>query len=106
VSGFLSKDASPVDLVAAIRTVHAGRRVLDPELTAFAWTSASKGPLTARELDVLRLVASGTDIGDISRTLFLSSGTVRNYLTQIVRQRRRWWVGRGRLECRPSAQAC
>ena len=84
VVGFLSKDASPVDLVAAIRAVHAGRRVLDPELAAYAWTPASKGPLSARELEVLDLCASGADVGEISRTLFLASGTVRNYLTQVV----------------------
>jgi two-component system, NarL family, response regulator DesR len=94
VGGFLSKDASPVDLVAAIRAVHAGRRVLDPELAATAWSPASRNPLSPRELEVFRMFATGTDVGEISRSLHLSTGTVRNHLTQIV-----WKLGaRNRMD--------
>jgi two-component system, NarL family, response regulator DesR len=84
VGGFLSKDTSPTDLVAAIRAVHDGRRVLDPDLAALAWEPESRTVLTPRELEVLSCLADGDDADEIAATLFLSSGTVRNYLTQIV----------------------
>jgi two-component system, NarL family, response regulator DesR len=88
VGGFIRKDARPEDLVAAIRSVHAGRRVLDPELTMLAWDAKSQCPLTHRELDVVTLLAQGSEAVEIGRQLHLSAGTVRNYLTQIV-----WKVG-------------
>jgi two-component system, NarL family, response regulator DesR len=84
VGGFLSKDTSPRELVSAIRSVHEGRRVLDPELAALAWDPASNSPLTLREREVLSCFASGADADEIAATLFLSSGTVRNYVTQII----------------------
>lgn len=94
VGGFLSKDTSPSELVAAIRAVHLGRRVLDPELAALAWDAASKAPLTPRELEILALLATGADAGEIAGTLYLSAGTVRNYLTQVV-----WKLGaRNRMD--------
>jgi two-component system, NarL family, response regulator DesR len=83
VTGFLLKTAPPDDLVAAIRRVAAGERVLDPSLAVTAWDLA-ENPLTPREKDVLRLTASGADPGDIAAQLHLSAGTVRNHLTAIV----------------------
>ncbi|MER5620450.1 response regulator transcription factor [Streptosporangium sp. NPDC002544] len=83
VDGFLLKTAPPEELVAAIRKVAAGQRVLDPSLAVTAWDLADN-PLTAREADVLRLAASGAGATDIAAQLFLSAGTVRNYLTTIT----------------------
>ncbi len=83
VGGFLLKTAPPDELVAAIRAVAAGQRVLDPALAVTAWGLADN-PLTPREVDVLRLVAGGADAADIAGRLFLSAGTVRNYITTIV----------------------
>ncbi|MEU7004095.1 response regulator transcription factor [Nonomuraea sp. NPDC046570] len=83
VNGFLLKTAPPEELVAAIRNVAAGQRVLDPSLAIIAWDLADN-PLTTREADVLRLTASGADATDIAAKLFLSAGTVRNYLTTIT----------------------
>ncbi|MCP2343011.1 response regulator [Actinomadura rupiterrae] len=83
VGGFLLKTAPPDDLVAAIRTVHAGQRVLDPSLAVTAWDLAAD-PLTPREKDVLRLLADGAEPGEIGTRLHLSAGTVRNHLTAIV----------------------
>ncbi|GLW07647.1 DNA-binding response regulator [Microtetraspora sp. NBRC 13810] len=83
VDGFLLKTAPPERLVTAIREVAAGGRVLDPELAVTAWDLADN-PLTPREVDVLRLVAGGAEATEIADRLFLSSGTVRNYLTAIV----------------------
>ncbi|WP_313539290.1 response regulator transcription factor [Sphingomonas sp.] len=81
VRGYLLKDA-PVDtLVAAIRTVAAGGRVIPPELAAAAWEAGSD-PLTDRERAALRLAEEGLSNKDIARRLGLSPGTVRNYLSE------------------------
>jgi two-component system, NarL family, response regulator DesR len=83
VDGFLLKTAPPEELVAAIRGVMQGKRILDPSLAVTAWDLADN-PLTAREADVLRLVAGGAEAPDIAQRLHLTAGTVRNYLTAIV----------------------
>jgi two-component system response regulator DesR len=83
VSGFLLKDAPPEQLASAIRKVAAGERVVDPELVLSAWDHA-QSPLTTREVEVLQLAAQGAQVGEIAAALFLSAGTVRNYLTTIV----------------------
>ncbi|NUR92595.1 MAG: response regulator transcription factor [Nonomuraea sp.] len=83
VDGFLLKTAPPEELVSAIRKVTQGGRVLDPSLAVTAWDLADN-PLTARETDVLRLVAGGAEATDIAARLHLTAGTVRNYLTAIV----------------------
>jgi two-component system response regulator DesR len=83
VHGFVLKTAPPDDLLAAVRKVAAGERVLDPSLAVTAWDLADN-PLTSRETDVLRLVAEGAEATEIAARLYLSAGTVRNYLTGIV----------------------
>lgn len=83
VGGFLLKDAPAAELADAIRGVAAGRRVVDGQLALAAWDSA-ECPLTMREVEVLRLAADGADAVEIAARLFLSAGTVRNYLTTIV----------------------
>lgn len=83
VSGFLLKDAPPDQLAHAIRTVSSGQRVVDPQLALSAWDSPSN-PLSPRETEVLRLAAQGSGADEIAACLFLSKGTVSNYLTTIV----------------------
>ena len=83
VAGFMGKDASPEDLVDAVRTVAAGGKVLDPQL-AFTALDVSASPLTERESDVLRLTASGAEPTEVATRLGLSHGTVRNYLATAV----------------------
>ncbi len=80
--GFLLKDASSSDLAAAIRTVHAGGRAIDPALAADAWGEAD--PLTERERQVLRLAEEGLSSGQIAKQMKLSEGTVRNYLSEVI----------------------
>jgi two-component system response regulator DesR len=77
------KDAPAAQLADAIRSVAAGRRVVDSQLAMSAWDSA-ESPLTAREAEVLRLTADGLQAVDIASKMFLSVGTVRNYLTTII----------------------
>jgi two-component system response regulator DesR len=81
-SGYLLKDAPSHQLADAIRRVRAGGRAVDPELASEAWSEAD--PLTDRERQVLRLAADGQSGADIARTLGLSEGTVRNYLSEAV----------------------
>jgi two-component system, NarL family, response regulator DesR len=83
VSGFLLKDAPPAKLADAVRNVAAGLRVIDPQLAVAAW-DCRDNPLSQRELEVLRLAARGADAVEIAARLYLSPGTVRNYLTTIV----------------------
>jgi two-component system, NarL family, response regulator DesR len=83
VDGFVLKTAPPEDLVAAIRKVAVGERVLDASLAVTAWDLADN-PLTPREAEVLRLVAGGAEATEIAAQVHLTAGTVRNYLTAIV----------------------
>lgn len=81
VRGYLPKSAPAEELAAAIRTVHAGGRAI-PRALAVAAEEAGADPLTARERDVLRLAEQGLPNKDIADRLFLSPGTVRNYLAE------------------------
>ncbi|WP_020670839.1 response regulator transcription factor [Amycolatopsis nigrescens] len=83
VYGFLLKDAPADKLASAVRSVSLGRRVIDSDLALSAWET-DKCPLTPREVEILRLAARGRDVADIAAELFLSPGTVRNYLTTVV----------------------
>lgn len=81
--GFLPKGAPGDTLADVVRRVHSGARYVDPALAADALT-APECPLTARELEVLRLAEYDTPVADIARQASLTNGTVRNYLTAAV----------------------
>ena len=81
--GFMVKDAPPDRLASAVRQIHMGRTVVDPAL-AVASLSSGPNPLTDREADVLRAAEDGGTVADIARTLVLSDGTVRNYLSAAI----------------------
>ncbi|WP_326568800.1 response regulator transcription factor [Amycolatopsis rhabdoformis] len=81
--GFVVKDAPAETLADAIRRVVAGERVVDPAL-AVATLAAGESPLTARERDVLIAARSGVSVAEIAGTLYLSEGTVRNYLSAAI----------------------
>jgi two-component system, NarL family, response regulator DesR len=82
VAGYLLKDAPAEQLAAAVRRVHAGGRVVDPQLAVEAWTEGD--PLNERERQVLRLAGEGLSSADIAAQLSLSHGTVRNYLSEAI----------------------
>ena len=82
-SGFVVKDAPSDSLASAVRKVMAGQRVVDPDLAAES-LAASSNPLTEREQDVLRATSDGGTTADVARSLFLSQGTVRNYLSSAI----------------------
>ncbi|MBB6015976.1 response regulator [Deinococcus radiopugnans] len=95
-SGFLLKDAQPEELLAAIRIVHAGEAVLSPRATAHV-LSALQGDgrsgqtnqamlevLTARERDILRLIALGLSNDEMARRELLSMATVKTHVRHIL----------------------
>jgi two-component system response regulator DesR len=81
--GFVVKDAPAARLATAIRDVHHGCTVVDPEL-AIASLSSGASPLTERERDVLRAGRDGATVAEIAASLALSEGTVRNYLSSAI----------------------
>jgi two-component system response regulator DesR len=83
VSGFMVKDAPSDQLIDAVRKVAAGDRVVDQKL-ALAALEMKPSPLSDRETEVLRRFAAGADLPAIAAELFLSYGTVRNYLASAV----------------------
>jgi two-component system response regulator DesR len=82
-AGFLVKDSPVAELARAIRAVMAGERVIDRDLAAAALALGAT-PLSVREADVLRAAADGATVADIAGRLFLSEGTVRNYLSSAI----------------------
>lgn len=84
-SGFIVKDGPAEELAATIRRAVAGERVIDPTLAAAA-LSAGPNPLTERERDVLGAASDGSAIAAIAARLFLSEGTVRNYLSSAIQK--------------------
>lgn len=89
--GFLLKDASPEDLLDAITRVAAGETLLAPVATdsvraRFAYRDQSEPSDTfnEREVSILRLLAGGYSNKEIARAVFLSEGTVKNYVSDIL----------------------
>lgn len=79
VKGYLLKDSPSQELINAIAQVHNGERVIAPELMANAWME--QDPLSEKERQALRLAKDGLSTEAIAEKLFLSNGTVRNYLS-------------------------
>ena len=85
VSGFIVKDSPADKLAQTIRKVLAGQRVIDPDLAAAALAEGTS-PLTPRERDVLAGATDGATIAEIAGKLYLSEGTVRNYLSSCIQK--------------------
>lgn len=94
-SGFLLKAAPPEQLLEAIRTVQAGKALIDPAVTvrvieAFSRQPATRPPppelaeLTPRELEVLRLLARGLSNSEIARELVVSEATVKTHVNRLL----------------------
>lgn len=82
VAGYLLKDSPSDQLIAAIRDVMQGLTRFDPELVV-NMVSAAHNPLTPREQSVLVAAAQGGTTHEIAEKLYLSDGTVRNYLSAV-----------------------
>jgi DNA-binding NarL/FixJ family response regulator len=93
-SGFLLKDVPPEELIRGVRVVAAGDALLAPSVTRRLIAEFARRPrrpagppttpLTAREVEVLGLVARGGSNAEIGRSLFLSENTVKTHLTHIL----------------------
>src|SRR5699024_9878090 len=81
--GFMVKDTPVEKLVDAIRRVHQGLRVVDPDLAAQS-LAVGAGPLTTTETAVLRESSRGATTAGIAAILFLSEGTVRNHISSAI----------------------
>lgn len=82
VHGYLLKDSEIDELADAIRKCITGRRIFSPELTFNV--IREENPLNSREQEILRLAALGKTTKEITSELYLSSGTVRNYISEIL----------------------
>jgi DNA-binding NarL/FixJ family response regulator len=95
-SGFVLKDDSPEQLIAAIRTVAVGDALLSPTITKrvikkFARTPRPAPPaelddLSEREQEVFRLMAQGLSNGEIAEQLYISETTVKTHVTHILQK--------------------
>jgi two-component system, NarL family, response regulator DesR len=83
VAGFLPKETPASELADAVRTVAAGGKVISQEL-AWAALESPDNPLSPREAEVLRRFSTGAGPEEIAAAMFLSYGTVRNYLAAAV----------------------
>ncbi len=81
--GYLLKDRPASELAEAVRRVHRGLRVIDPDLAAEAWSS-EVDPLSDRERQILQRAGDGRSSSEIAADLHLSEGTVRNYLSEAI----------------------
>jgi DNA-binding NarL/FixJ family response regulator len=96
-AGFVLKDAPAADLVSAVRVTARGGSWLDPRVASRVMgtlrrdgrpgsgdeAAQSVGPLTDRELEVLRLVASGANNAEVAEALYLSERTVKGHISAI-----------------------
>lgn len=82
VRGYLLKETPAEKLAEAIRRIHAGERVIDPDLALTAFDS--EDPLTDRERQIIKLAGEGLTNAEIGRRLHLADGTVRNYLSEAI----------------------
>jgi two-component system response regulator DesR len=83
IAGFVPKTTPASRLAEIIRTVHGGRRYVDPQIAASAMAE-KPCPLTDRELEVLRIARTGATIAAIAAAVHLAPGTVRNYLSHAM----------------------
>ncbi|MFS0810433.1 MULTISPECIES: response regulator transcription factor [Peribacillus] len=82
VGGYLLKDSPSEELANSIRVIMDGRRIYAPELVDMAFEE--ENPLTERESQVLKLIADGKTTKEIASQLYLTNGTVRNYISVIL----------------------
>jgi DNA-binding NarL/FixJ family response regulator len=95
-SGFVLKDDPPEQLIAAVRTVAAGDALLSPAITKRVINQFTRIPrheppkeldeLTAREQDILRLIATGLSNAEIGAELYISETTVKTHVTHILQK--------------------
>lgn len=81
-NGYLLKDSPSEELATSIRSVMAGRRIYASELVDETYNE--ENPLTEREKEVLNLIADGKNTKEIADHMYITRGTVRNYISVIL----------------------
>jgi two-component system, NarL family, response regulator len=81
---YLLKDANRSDLLDTIRAVHSGETLIPPTVAAKLAQHMSQPELTAREVDVLKLMSAGCSNQEIGRRLFIAEGTVKAHVNNIL----------------------
>ncbi|OIJ13597.1 DNA-binding response regulator [Anaerobacillus alkalilacustris] len=82
VYGYMLKDSPSDELTSAIRSAMSGKRIYAPELVDEVYSE--ENPLTDRESEVLVLMSEGKSTKEIASNLFITTGTVRNYVSSIL----------------------
>jgi DNA-binding NarL/FixJ family response regulator len=82
--GFLLKSIPPSQLISAIRDVHAGKKCVPPDVASRLAEFLSEDMLTARELEILRLIAAGNRNRDVADALSISEDTVKVHVKHIM----------------------
>jgi len=82
--GYLLKNTVQEEMIEAITTVHAGRRYIPTHIAAHLADRVVRSNLTARELEILQMIAKGLTNKEIGRTLIISDNTVRNHVGSIL----------------------
>lgn len=84
VRGYLLKDAPVSELAISLRKIYKGGRVFSPHLTFSIYEELN--PLTNRERELLSYLKDGYSVHEISKRLYLSPGTIRNYISEILQK--------------------
>ncbi|MFB4166831.1 response regulator transcription factor [Virgibacillus sp. JSM 102003] len=84
VHGYLLKDAPVSELAESLRKIQSGRRFFSPHLTFSMMEEID--PLTDRETEILSCLKAGDSVKDISSKLYLSPGTIRNYISEVIQK--------------------
>jgi len=82
VGGYLLKDSPSEELANSIRIIMEGRKIYSPELVDMAYEE--ENPLTERETQVLSMIAEGKSTKEIAKEMYITAGTVRNYVSLIL----------------------
>lgn len=85
-ASYLLKDVDSAELMEAIRTVHAGRKSISPEIAAKLADHVASDQLTARQQEVLNCLAEGKSNLEIAHTLYISEGTVKAHVKAILQK--------------------
>ncbi|WP_129045617.1 response regulator transcription factor [Companilactobacillus metriopterae] len=83
VNGYLLKDSKTDYLIDAIHNIMKGDTIYSPDLVKSVLT-AEENPFNERETEIIKMISDGSKTADIANTLFLSEGTVRNYISSIL----------------------
>lgn len=83
---YLLKDASRQELLNTIRAVHAGQKRISPQMALKLTERLNNPELSARELEVLRLIVAGKSNSEIGTTLYITEGTVKTHVKTILKK--------------------